>query len=67
MTVNQPHPNAPDTPGPGQMIRAGLGLLGLILVWIVAVIPCALWLGFNLIFSRSAPDPYAGRTDPPEA
>jgi len=41
------------------MIRAGLGLLGLILVWIVAVIPCALWLGFNLIFSR--------RTDPPEA
>ena len=46
-----------ETPGVVQTLLAGLGLVGLVLVWALAVIPCALWLMFNLLFGRQPPDP----------
>jgi hypothetical protein len=41
----------------GQRAIAGLGLLGLALVWALALLPCALWLAFNLAFRRDSAEP----------
>jgi len=35
-----------------QRISAGFGLAGLVFVWIVAIVPCALWLGLSVLLRR---------------
>jgi hypothetical protein len=42
-------------PGFGDRVGAGLGLLGYLLIWLVAIIPCTLWLAFSVVMSAAAP------------
>jgi hypothetical protein len=39
----------------GDRVGAGLGLLGYLLIWLVAIIPCTLWLAFSVVMSAAAP------------
>lgn len=36
-------------PHPGERIAAALGLAGMFVIWIVAIIPCVLWVGIVVL------------------
>jgi hypothetical protein len=40
-----------------QRVAAIFGLAGLVLAWAVVLLPCAIWLLFNLVFNRSQATP----------
>jgi hypothetical protein len=40
-----------------QRVAAIFGLAGLVLAWAVVLLPCAVWLLFNLVFNRSQATP----------
>ena len=41
-----------ERPSIAQRVAAIFGLAGLVLAWAVVLLPCAVWLLFNLAFSR---------------
>jgi hypothetical protein len=46
-----------EQPNIAQRVAAIFGLAGLVLAWAVVLLPCAVWLLFNLVFSRPQPAP----------
>lgn len=46
-----------ERPNIAQRVGAIFGLAGLVLAWAVVLLPCALWLLFNLVFSRPQDTP----------
>ena len=46
-----------ERPNIAQRVAAILGLAGLVLAWAVVLLPCAIWLLFNLVFNRPQPSP----------
>ena len=46
-----------ERPNIAQRIGAIFGLAGLVLAWAVVLLPCAVWLLFNLVFNRSQETP----------
>jgi hypothetical protein len=42
--------NRPQSPLPfGDRVGAGLGLLGYLVIWLVAIVPCTLWLAVSVV------------------
>ncbi|TCS12485.1 hypothetical protein [Caulobacter sp. BK020] len=41
-----------ERPNIAQRVAAIFGLAGLVLAWAVVLLPCAVWLLFNLVFNR---------------
>jgi len=46
-----------ERPNIAQRVAAIFGLAGLVLAWAVVLLPCAVWLLFNLVFNRPQPSP----------
>ena len=46
-----------ERPNIAQRVAAIFGLAGLVLAWAVVLLPCAVWLLFNLVFNRSQAAP----------
>lgn len=59
LNIEKPRRRATEQPNVWQRCAAAAGLAGLVLAWIVMLVPCALWLVFSLVTRRGA---LAGRT-----
>ena len=46
-----------ERPNIAQRVGAIFGLAGLVLAWAVVLLPCAVWLLFNLVFNRPQETP----------
>ena len=46
-----------ERPNIAQRVGAIFGLAGLVLAWAVVLLPCAVWLLFNLVFNRPEETP----------
>lgn len=50
----KPRRRAAERPNAWQRVCAVFGLAGLVLAWVVMLVPCALWLLFSLVARRPA-------------
>ena len=57
LKIYMPSPGRKAEPKLAQRVAAIFGLAGLVLAWAVLLLPCAVWLLFNLVFNRPQPSP----------
>jgi len=57
LKIYMPSPGRKAEPNIAQRVAAIFGLAGLVLAWAVVLLPCAIWLLFNLVFNRPQPSP----------
>lgn len=54
LNIEKPRRRAIEQPNAWQRVCAAFGLAGLVLAWVVMLVPCALWLVFSLVTRRPA-------------